>query len=67
VSLEAESRGKAEALKLKKKLEQDIHDLEVALDAATKGRNEAEKNVKKYQLQVKVSGQPLAKGRHMAM
>jgi len=52
-SLEAEARGRAEALRMKKKLEQDINELEVALDAANRGRAEAEKNIKKYQIQIK--------------
>jgi len=48
-SLEAESKGKADALRIKKKLEQDINELEVALDSANRGKAEFEKNVKKYQ------------------
>ena len=51
-SLEAEARGKAEALRMKKKLEQDINELEVALDGANRGRAEAEKNIKKFQQQM---------------
>merc|ERR1712209_248550 len=35
-SLEAESRAKAEALRIKKKLESDINELEIALDHANK-------------------------------
>jgi len=52
-SLEAEVRGKSEALKMKKKLEHDINELETALDAANRGRSEAEKNIKKYQIQIR--------------
>jgi ribosomal protein S11 len=52
-SFEAEARGKAEALKSKKKLEADINELEVALDGANRGRAEAEKNIKKLQQAVK--------------
>jgi len=52
-SLEAESKGKAEALRIKKKLEQDINELEVALDQANRGKAELEKNVKKFQQTVK--------------
>ncbi|XP_042900309.1 myosin heavy chain, muscle isoform X1 [Parasteatoda tepidariorum] len=52
-SLEAEARGKAEALRLKKKLESDINELEIALDHANKANAEAQKNLKKYQLQLK--------------
>ncbi|BFZ03204.1 hypothetical protein BsWGS_06243 [Bradybaena similaris] len=48
-SLEAEAKGKAEALRIKKKLEQDINELEVALDQANRGKAELEKNVKKFQ------------------
>lgn len=51
--MEAESRGKAEALRMKKKLESDINELEVALDGANRGRAEAEKNIKKYQQQIR--------------
>jgi len=51
-SLEAEVRGKAEALRSKKKLEQDINELEVSLDNANRGRAEAEKNTKKFQSQI---------------
>jgi len=35
-SLDAESKGKAEALRVKKKLESDIHELEIGLDHANK-------------------------------
>jgi len=51
-SLEAEARGRAEALRSKKKLEQDINELEVALDNANRGRAEADKNTKKFQIHV---------------
>lgn len=54
-SLEAEAKGKAEALRIKKKLEQDINELEVALDQANRGKAEFEKNVKKYQQTIKVN------------
>ncbi|OWA54357.1 Myosin heavy chain, muscle [Hypsibius exemplaris] len=52
-TLEAESRGRAEALRMKKKLESDINELEIALDHANKANAEAQKNVKKYQEQIK--------------
>jgi myosin heavy chain 6/7 len=35
-SLEAEANGKAEALRMKKKLEVDINELEIALDHSNK-------------------------------
>lgn len=38
-SLEAEAKGKAEALRMKKKLEADINELEIALDHANKVNN----------------------------
>ena len=49
-SLEAESRGKTEAMRVKKKLEQDINELEVALDSANRGRADADKNIKRFQV-----------------
>lgn len=52
-SLEAEARGRAEAMRTKKKLEADINELEVALDSANRGRAESEKNLKKYQQQIR--------------
>ncbi|KIH42444.1 myosin tail [Ancylostoma duodenale] len=48
-SLESESRGRAELLRLKKKLESDINELEIALDHANKANTDAQKNMKKYQ------------------
>jgi phage shock protein A len=53
VSFEAEARGKAEALRSKKKLEQDINELEVALDGSNRARAESEKNIKKFQQQIR--------------
>jgi len=52
-SLEAEARGKAEAMRMKKKLEQDLNELESALDSANRGRAEADKNIKKLQQQMR--------------
>ncbi|XP_061197039.1 myosin heavy chain, striated muscle-like isoform X3 [Saccostrea echinata] len=52
-SLEAEAKGKAENMRIKKKLEQDINELEIALDAANRGKADLEKNIKKYQQQIK--------------
>merc|ERR1719186_1606088 len=48
-SLEAETRAKAEALRIKKKLEGDINELEIALDHANKANAEAHKTIKRYQ------------------
>ena len=48
-SLEAEQRAKAEALRIKKKLECDINELEIALDHANKANSEGQKAIKRYQ------------------
>lgn len=54
-SLEAEANGKTEALKMKKKLESDINELEIALDHANKSNAEAQKAIKRYIQQIKVN------------
>merc|ERR1712029_419120 len=48
-SLEGEQRAKADALRVKKKLESDINELEIALDHANKASIEGQKAVKRYQ------------------
>ena len=48
-SLETEQRAKDEALRIKKKLEGEINELEIALDHANKANNEAHKSIKRYQ------------------
>ncbi|XP_019770173.2 myosin heavy chain, muscle isoform X3 [Dendroctonus ponderosae] len=58
-SLEAEAKGKAEALRMKKKLEADINELEIALDHANKANAEAQKTIKRYQQQLKDTQQAL--------
>merc|ERR1719412_1943529 len=50
-SLEAETKAKAEALRIKKKLESDINELEIALDHSNKANAEAHKSIKRYQIQ----------------
>merc|ERR1711953_546963 len=52
-SLEAEARAKAEALRIKKKLESDINELEIALDHANKANAEAHKSIKRFQAQLR--------------
>ncbi|MFH4977395.1 hypothetical protein AB6A40_004104 [Gnathostoma spinigerum] len=52
-TLEAETKAKAEALRIKKKLESDINDLEIALDHANKANADAQKVIKRYQEQVR--------------
>ena len=56
-SLEAESRAKQEALRIKKKLESDINNLEIALDHANKANSEAHKSIKRYQGQLREAEQ----------
>jgi len=48
-SLEGEQRAKADALRVKKKLESDINELEIALDHANKANMEGQKAIKRYQ------------------
>ncbi|XP_042212124.1 myosin heavy chain, muscle-like [Homarus americanus] len=48
-SLEAEAKGKAEALRLKKKLESDINELEISLDHSSKAYTDLQKGYKKLQ------------------
>merc|ERR1712102_203522 len=52
-SLDSEQHAKAEALRIKKKLEADINEFEIALDHASKANNEALKSVKRYQGQLR--------------
>ena len=52
-SLEAEQRAKSEALRIKKKLESDINELEIALDHANKANCEGSKSVKRYQVNLR--------------
>ena len=51
-SLEAESCAKAEGLCIKKKLESDINELEIALDHSNKANAAAHKSIKHYQGQL---------------
>merc|ERR1712012_645725 len=52
-SLESEQKAKAEALRIKKKLEGEINELEIALDHSNKANSEAQKSIKRYQGQVR--------------
>merc|ERR1711892_60619 len=52
-SLEAEQRAKGEALRIKKKLEGEINELEIGLDHANKANAEGLKSVKHYQTQLR--------------
>ena len=48
-----ESRGRAELQRMKKKLESDINELEIALDHANKANSDAQKNLRRYQDEIK--------------
>merc|ERR550519_2828148 len=52
-SLEVEQKSKAEALRLKKKLEGEINELEIGLDHANKANSEGLKAIKRYQNQLR--------------
>lgn len=53
-SLEAEAKGRAEALRLKKKMEADLNEMEIQLDHANKNNSELVKTLKRLQQQIKV-------------
>merc|ERR1712020_194493 len=52
-ALETETKSKAEALRMKKKLEGDAADLGLALEHAIAGNAETQTTIKKYALQVR--------------
>merc|ERR1719268_742466 len=52
-ALETESKGKAEAVRMKKKLESDAADLGLALEHAIAGNAETQNTIKKYAEQVR--------------
>ena len=52
-TLETETKAKAEALRMKKKLETDVADLETGLDHANAANMETQKTIQKYGLQVR--------------
>merc|ERR1719291_1218715 len=53
VALETETKSKAEALRMKKKLEGDAADIGLALEHAIAGNAETQTTIKKYALQVR--------------
>lgn len=53
-SLESEAKGRAEALRMKKKMETDLNEMEIQLDHANKNNSELVKTLKKLQQQIKV-------------
>merc|ERR1712026_596697 len=52
-ALEGESKGKAEALRMKKKLEADVAELETSLEHANAANQETQKSIKKYHNQIR--------------
>ncbi|KAH1183969.1 hypothetical protein KIL84_014585 [Mauremys mutica] len=52
-SLEMEAKGRAEALRLKKKMETDLNEMEIQLDHANRNNSELVKTLKKLQQQIK--------------
>merc|ERR1712214_261268 len=52
-AIESEAKGKAEAVRMKKKLETDVLDLETALDHANAANSDTQKVIKKYQLSLR--------------
>merc|ERR1711988_1885785 len=50
---ETESKGKAEALRMKKKLESDVSELETSLEHANAANQETQKAIKKYHQQIR--------------
>ena len=50
--LEGETRAKAELQRIKKKLEQDINELEIALDHANRANADAQSNMTRCQNQI---------------
>uniref|UniRef100_A0A7I4YBE2 Myosin head n=1 Tax=Haemonchus contortus TaxID=6289 RepID=A0A7I4YBE2_HAECO len=47
-TLDSETKSKAELFRVKKKLEADINELEIALDHANRANEDAQKNVRRY-------------------
>merc|ERR1712088_401642 len=65
-AVESESKAKAEALRMKKKLEGDVLDLECNLEHANAANAETQRNIKTYQLglreaQARLEGEQLSK------
>ena len=52
-ALETEAKGKAEALRMKKKLEADVGELEMSLEHANAANMETQKTIKRYHQQIR--------------
>merc|ERR1712021_111505 len=59
-ALETEAKGKAEALRMKKKLESDVGELEIGLEHSNANNLETQKAIKTYQYQIRDAAQKLA-------
>ena len=55
LALETESKGKAEAVRMKKKLEADVSELEVSLEHANAANQETQKVIKGYHQRIRES------------
>merc|ERR1711899_717456 len=58
-ALETESKGKAEGTRMKKKLESDVGELEIALEHSNANNLETQKSIKKYQQQIREAASKL--------
>merc|ERR1712235_148155 len=63
-AVEVETKAKAEALRMKKKLETDVLDLETGLDHANAANMETQKTIQKYGQQVRDTQQKLEQESH---
>ena len=61
-AIEVETKSKSEALRLKKKLETDLHQLEISLDHASRANSDMQNNLKKSNAQVRVQISKNSKG-----
>jgi chromosome segregation ATPase len=52
-ALEQEAKGKAEAIRMKKKLEADVVELEMSLEHANAANQETQKSIKRYHQQIR--------------
>merc|ERR1712193_177013 len=52
-ALESESKGKAEALRMKKKLESDVSELDTSLEHANAANVETQKSIKVYNAKIR--------------
>merc|ERR1712180_357842 len=65
-TLEAESKAKAETLRLKAKLEADINELEISLDCSNKANLDLGKTVKKIHIDIKELQEKAMEESHLA-